>query len=75
MAHKIDLFLDHDATTAMIEPKPMPPSIALSVMPSFSDLANSADELANKINPKKPILRVSPLNLMMLYPVIDASLY
>ncbi|MFM8490480.1 MAG: hypothetical protein ACKN9X_00875 [Candidatus Methylopumilus sp.] len=52
MAHKIDLFLDHDETTAMIEPKPMPPSIALSVMPSFSDLATSADELANKINPK-----------------------
>ena len=44
IAHKIDLFLDHEATTATIEPRPIPPSIALLESPSFSDLANKSVE-------------------------------
>jgi hypothetical protein len=53
MAHKIDLFLDQETTTAMIDPKPMPPSIALLLILFFSDSANSSDEVMNREKIKK----------------------
>jgi len=44
----MDLFLDQDATTAMIDPSPIPPSIALLLILFFSDSAKSSDEVKNR---------------------------
>ena len=52
----MDLFLDWDATTAMIETNPMPPSIALFLMSLFTDSANSSGEFRNREKSKKVIL-------------------
>lgn len=56
IAHKMDLFLDQDATTAIIDPNPMPPSIALFLMSLFTDSANSSGEFRNREKSKKVIL-------------------
>jgi hypothetical protein len=52
----MDLFLDQDATTAIIEPKPIPPSTALLVKLLFCDCANSYDEIIHKNKVKKAIV-------------------
>lgn len=48
MAHIIDLFLLQDATTAIIEPRPMPPSMALLATLLLSPSANSGLAIAIK---------------------------
>lgn len=61
IAMMIDLFLDHEATTAMIDPNPIPPSMALSVKSLLVDWASISDDInttcMNIREMKRPIWR------------------
>lgn len=46
MAHKMDLFFDHEATTAMAVPKLMPELVTMVLVVSLLLLANNGIQIA-----------------------------